>query len=116
MSVSFHFTRHFCHILITIGSNILHCTYALPSQSFPKPKMCVTGCATELECRYIHLCSAAETGKREEKGFSRSHCGPPTQDCAPQVVVLACHPVAGGADASHGALRSGATQQAAQRT
>lgn len=75
--------------------------------------MCVTG--YESECRYtnifIYWCSVAETGKREGKGFSGSHCR-----MTPQVVALACHPGAGGADVSHGALRSRTTQQAVQLT
>lgn len=45
-----------------------------------------------------------------------SHCGSPLQEGAPQVVALVCHRGAGGAAASHGAVRSGATQQAVQLT
>lgn len=70
-------------------------------KAFPNPRY-VTGS----ECRYIYWCSVAERGKKEGKGFSGIHCGMnPPQERAPQVAALACHPVAGGAVASHGALR-----------
>lgn len=71
-------------------------------------------------CVYVCWYSA---GGRVRKGFSSylvlkdlQRLGDPPQEGAPPAVALACHRVAGGADASHGALRSGATQQAAPQT